>query len=410
MSWQKVKIAQLGKIVTGKTPPTKIVDYFGVTYPFITPSDITDYFVRRLNTTERGLSESGKQYQKNLLIPKDSVCFVAIGSTVGKMCLTSKNSFTNQQLHSIIVNNNEYNYYYIFYRLRYEMPKLKSIADCKGAGKAILNKTEFESVEIEIHRDKLLQTKIASVLSAYDDLIENNTRRIQILEEMAQAIYKEWFVKFRIPNCELRITDEGIPEGWEMGSVGNLYEVKSGYAFKSTDLLSEGVYPIVKIKNIQNNSINISDCDFINEEIAHDAVKFELYKGDLLIAMTGAQVGKVGIMPVVKERVFLNQRVGKFSPKMDFLKNVSFIYLHAISNDFQSGINNTAAGAAQPNISGSGIENIKMIVPTNEILKMFTELMQPLFDEMMLLREKNNNLRLTRDLLLPKLMSGEVEV
>ena len=144
----KTQIGKLGRIITGKTPPTKVIEYFGYKYPFITPSDISDYSIKYLATTERYLSEKGKEYQKSLLIPKDTVCFVAIGSTVGKMCFTKTKAFTNQQIHSIIVDDNSHNPHYVFYKIHFDYPKIKSIADANGAGKPIINKTDFSNIDI----------------------------------------------------------------------------------------------------------------------------------------------------------------------------------------------------------------------------------------------------------------------
>ena len=97
-----MKLKNIAEIITGKTPPTEITEYFGEKYPFITPSDIHSFHERRIPNTERYLSDKGYEFQKKLVIPKNGICFVAIGSTVGKMCLSSEISFTNQQIHSLI--------------------------------------------------------------------------------------------------------------------------------------------------------------------------------------------------------------------------------------------------------------------------------------------------------------------
>ncbi|MDL1965752.1 MAG: restriction endonuclease subunit S, partial [Candidatus Desulfofervidus auxilii] len=127
-----VKIKDIGKVVTGKTPSTKRPEFFGDKYPFITPSDIPSYDVYHIYKTERGLSEEGYLNQKSKLLPPRTVCYVCIGSTVGKICLTKVPSFTNQQLNNIIVDKERFVPEYIYYRLRYETPRIQSIAGGTG--------------------------------------------------------------------------------------------------------------------------------------------------------------------------------------------------------------------------------------------------------------------------------------
>ena len=259
------------------------------------------------------------------------------------------------------------------------------------------------------------QQKLASILNAYNSLIENNTRRIKILEEMAQRIYKEWFVDFKYPgheNDELVDSELGmIPEAWETGCVSHYYDVRSGFAFKSKDMVESGDYGIVKIKNIQSDGLKLDPIQYISEELIQDrAYNFELIENDLLIAMTGAQVGKVGLMPKSKDRFLLNQRVGKFFPKAEFETNNMFMYQLSKSNIFQISVVNIAQGAAQPNISGTQIGSIQFPGPPSELILRFEKLCESIKDEVLVLNFKNQKLNQTRDLLLPKLISGKIDV
>jgi type I restriction enzyme, S subunit len=261
----------------------------------------------------------------------------------------------------------------------------------------------------------LIQKKISSILSSYNKLIENNTRRIQILEEMAQRIYKEWFVDFKYPgheNDKLVDSELGmIPEGWEVGCVSDYYDVRSGFAFKSKDMVKSGDYGIVKIKNIQSDGLKLDSTQYISEELIQErAYNFELIENDLLIAMTGAQVGKVGLMPKSKDKYLLNQRVGKFFPKAEFETNNMFMYQLTKSNNFQTSVVNIAQGAAQPNISGTQIGSIQFPAPSMELIQRYEEICNSIKDQVLLLNYKNQILRQTRDLLLPKLISGKIDV
>ena len=264
------------------------------------------------------------------------------------------------------------------------------------------------------HYSKENQQKIAKILSNYDDLIENNNKRIKILEEMAQKIYKEWFVDFKYPGHEtatFKDTELGkIPSDWHIGRIKELNNVQGGYAFKSTDLKEVGMYGVIKIKNIQSGTVDISFCQHIDIINAKKYEKFKLTAGDLLVALTGAQVGKVGIMPYSQKIFYLNQRVGKFIPNRDFIKNNQYVLMYISSEKFATQVNNIASGAAQPNISTSQVENIPMIVASEPIIALYEDKIDPICKEIQIIKAQNAILQETRNILLPRLMSGEIDV
>ena len=255
------------------------------------------------------------------------------------------------------------------------------------------------------------QRRIADILSAYDDLIENNLKRIKLLEQAAQNIYKEWFVNLRFPSHENTPINEetGLPEGWEYGLVSDLCDVKSGYAFKSKQWKKEG-NPVIKIKNINNNTVSLNDTGFVDDEVAQNAKKYELFSGDVIIAMTGATVGKVGLIPKIDKRIYLNQRVGLFRPLSDENNNIALVFSFFLTDDSQQQVLNFARGAAQPNISGSEIGNIKLNVADSKVLKLFNKMIKPSFDLIQSLYGQNQKLKAARDILLPRLMNRTIKV
>lgn len=235
------------------------------------------------------------------------------------------------------------------------------------------------------------QRRIASILSAFDDLIENNLKRIKLLEEKAFASYK------------LLINSEKLIEG----CVGDLADVKSGYAFKGADWTDEG-FPVIKIRNIGNNDIDLTNCSLIPENIAEAASKFKLNEGDLLIAMTGATVGKIGMMPRTETSFYLNQRVGIFMPKIENAELFLFCFFNETTA--KDAVESLASGAAQPNISGGQLESIKLFYPKMETVSEFGDTIKNHFELIWNLKQQNAKLREARDILLPRLMSGEIEV
>lgn len=255
--------------------------------------------------------------------------------------------------------------------------------------------------------DILKQEKIADILSTYDDLIENNNKRIKLLEQMAENLYKEWFVRFRFPGYEDVEFENGIPKGWEEVRAGEFINLKSGYAFKSDWWTDEGV-PVIKIKDIQDGKIDLTTLDYVSEENAQKAKKFYVGKGDILIALTGATIGKVGI--VTRDNILVNQRVGKFFIEKPSIKNIGYIYNLFKQNWIQELIvMYSGSNAAQPNISPFDIEKFRVIYNKVYVDK-FNVTVYPIYDSIIKLYEKNDVLIKQRDLLLPRLMSGKLEV
>lgn len=396
-----VKIRDLGKVVTGKTPPTKNPKLFGTDYPFITPSDVPTYNAYYISKTERGISEKGYLMQKSKILPPKSICYVCIGSTIGKICLTKEQSFTNQQLNSIIVDQLHYVPEYIYYKLIYETPKIQSIAGGTGSGKAIFNKLAFEEYQLVVHEFHL-QRKIAAILSAYDDLIENNTRRIQILEEMTQRIYQEWFVNFRFPGHEkVKFIDSElgkIPEGWEVSTLENIAElVKNKFVEAKHNNL-----PLLDLARIPRRSLVLNEFGK-NDEIKTSRIVFK--EDEILFGAIRPYFHKVIIAPcdgVTNTSVFVIRNkdgIGKY-----------FLFSLLFSDETVAWATQYASGTKMPVISWEVFKKMKVIIPQIEIVENFELAVGKIFLLIKTLNLQNIVLRTTRDLLLPKLISGELDV
>ena len=297
-------------------------------------------------------------------------------------------------------NNNPKFIYYFIKTLKLENYNV-------GNANPTLNRNHIHSLKIRIPQNSI-QVKIADFLSTYDDLIDTNRRRIKLLEESARLLFREWFVYFHFPGHEKVKIVDGMPDGWKKGSIKDLAKVKSGYAFDSSDWLDEG-NPVIKIRNITGyGTVNLDDCSYIDQNVASKTKEFALTKGDLLIAMTGATVGKVGLLSENSKTVYLNQRVGKFVPIFKGAELV--LYCFFMGDIAQNHITNYAGGAAQANISASQIESIKIAVAPQDVYNQFFRLIKSTFEQILNLRSQNQKLAQARDLLLPRLMSGAIEV
>jgi type I restriction enzyme S subunit len=300
-------------------------------------------------------------------------------------------------------------FYYYWLKSNNGQEALKSIIT--GSAQPKFNKTEFRKLLVPLP-PITKQIKISSILSCIDDKIENNLATNQTLEEIARTLFKEWFINFNYPNAagNLKHSEFGeIPENWSINGIGEICYVQNGYAFKSKDFQEQGEVGIIKIKNISGNVVDIQNTDFVDSSVVSSLdKKFKIESGSLLIAMTGAEVGKIGLVPLTEKNLWLNQRVGMFQEKIAF--GNLFMYLLLSTATYQTAIQNSALGSAQPNISASAIESIRAIIPPAELIEAFGKTIKPMFEKILDNLAENETLKTTRDSLLPKLMSGEIEV
>lgn len=278
---------------------------------------------------------------------------------------------------------------------------------------AELSQTTFPSIsakdiaKIDIPNLSIFQqSKIANILSRYDEAIENNNKRIELLEQMAQNLYKEWFVRFRFPgyeNCEF---ENGIPVGWKVERIGELYHTTSGGtpSRNHEEYYQEGTYPWIKTGELK-------DCPIIDTEeyITEDAIKHSsakvFEKDSLIIAMYGATIGQLGIN---KMSATCNQACCVLRPKENRAFGIYYLFNFFKGNrDFIIGLSN---GAAQQNLSQILINKIKILNPPKEVLEPFEKMQSVFFQNIYFLQRANKNLAKQRDLLLPRLMSGKLEV
>ncbi|MBI4929350.1 MAG: restriction endonuclease subunit S [Bacteroidetes bacterium] len=237
------------------------------------------------------------------------------------------------------------------------------------------------------------QKSIASTLSSLDDKIDLLQRQNKTLEQLAETLFRQWFVE---------------EAGWH-GSLSEYVKVQGGYAFKSKDFKPTGFAGIIKITNISMGIIDIKNSDFVDESIVkYLDNRFKIKSGDFLIAMTGAEIGKIGIVEKTEKEIWVNQRVGKLEAKVPYGNIIGYLALK--SREGQDHIVNACAGSAQENISTTGIEEMKFASYDSEKSNSFGQQAQPFFDKIIFNLNQINTLSKLRDTLLPKLMSGEIRL
>lgn len=402
--WKTYKLGDVAQIIGGGTPSTTKEDFWNGTIGWLTPRDLTGYSFKYISKGERNITEEGLRNSSARLMPKGTVLMTS-RAPIGYIAIAGDELCTNQGFKSFIVDEDKIHNEYLYYLLKSNIDRIKSLGT--GSTFAEVSASILRSFEIEIP-DTTTQKEIAQILTSLDDKIELNLQMNQTLEAMAQALFKEWFVNFNFPNFD-GVLENGLPKGWRMGSLSEIMYVQNGYAFRSNDFIDEGENGILKIKNISNKVVDIVNMQFIPSEIAMNIDKrFKVESGDLLIAMTGAEVGKVGMVPNTEKNLWLNQRVGSFKEKVKYSK--WFCYLILSTNEYQNILLSAASGSAQPNISGSQIERTEIILPTVDLIEEFGSIVNSLFEKILENYSFNQSLTQTRDTLLPKLMSGKIEI
>lgn len=249
------------------------------------------------------------------------------------------------------------------------------------------------------------QHRIADILSAYDDLIENNQKQIKLLEEAAQRLYKEWFVDLRFPGHENTKIVDGLPEGWQYEKLGDLVKTTSGGtpSRRKSEYYVNGNIRWIKTKELNDRFIFETE-----EHITEDAVKNSsakvLPEGALIVAMYGATIGKIGITAA---EMACNQACCAF---ISFDDMISKEYLYCWLMDNREYLVSQGKGAAQSNLSQEMIRNFSLLCPDKKVIKKFTEIVTTMLENKRVLENKILMLSKARDDLLPKLMSEEVEV
>lgn len=404
MSWAEYSLDELGFVARGKSRhrPRDAAHLYGGPYPFVQTGDVKHAGLYLSSFTQ---TYSGAGLAQSKLWPKGTLCITIAANIADTSILDIEACFPDSVI-GFIPAPEKADARFIKYLFDAKL-KLAYRQFTQGAAQDNLSQGKLLSIKFSIPEDVKEQTRIADLAAQYDNLIENNRRRIQLLEESARLLYKEWFVHLRFPGHEhVKITDS-VPEGWNMGCLGDLVEVKSGFAFKSKDWLEEG-NPVIKIKNItESGKIDFNGCQCVDDNVAEKAARFELSSGDMLIAMTGATVGKIGLMPRLGKKYYLNQRVGKYFSKVD-IDPIPFLFCLSKFQFFHKNVLNFAGGAAQPNISGGQIESIETLVPETKFLEWFNEHVNPIFAQREILIEQNDKLAQSRDILLPRFMNRDL--
>ncbi len=393
--WPVRTLDQLGTVERGKSRhrPRNDPVLYGGEYPFFQTGDVkaVEFYLSDHTQTynEVGLAQSR-------LWEAGTLC-ITIAANIAESAVLAIPACFPDSVVGFIPTADVADVRFVKYLL--DHTKLRMQAISRGTTQDNLSLDKLLSLEFSVP-SLGFQQKIAAVLAAYDELIENNLRRIEILEEMAQAVYREWFVNFRFPGHEdVAMVDSAlgpIPEGWEVRCLFDVADVAFGFAFKSARFSEEAVgEKVIRIRDIPKNTSKT-----FTDEVADE--RYRVSDGDVLIGMDG----DFHMCVWSDGPAMLNQRVTRIRP----IGALPILFLFRALWDPIRHFNSTITGTTVAHLGKRHLETIQIAVPSEGVLKVSAVLLDAILQLDRNLRRQNANLRATRDLLLPKLVSGEIDV
>lgn len=393
--WIDCKIADLGTVIGGATPSTKRLEYYeNGSIAWITPKDLSTFRGRYIRRGERNITEIGLKSCSTQLLPKNTVLFSS-RAPIGYIAIAENELCTNQGFKSVIPNENT-DPLFLYYLLKYNKNKIESM----GSGTTFkeVSGNTLKNIVVSVPRDKKVQEQISSILGAIDDKIEANEKINNNLEQQAQAIFKSWFIDFD-PFDGIR------PSDWIIGTIDNL----------GSEIIC-GKTPSTKKKEYYG-----SDMPFITIPDMHGCVYNVVTEKYLSIAGIASQskktlppnsvcvscIGTAGLVTLVSEKSQSNQQINAITPK----EGISPYYVYLLMKTLSKIINKLGqSGSTIVNLNKKQFSKIQVIIPSRSILCNFDILCNPLFE--MILSNQRENIRLVnlRDILLTKLMKGELDV
>lgn len=320
--------------------------------------------------------------------------------TIGSVHFENNDFFPIDTVYYVEEDKTKVDLRFTYYLLKtLQLNKLNTDAAVPG-----LNRNNALRVKCKVPSLKK-QSKVVEILSGYDDLIENNNRRIELLEELARLLYREWFVDFRFPGYEHVEVIDGLPKGWENDKISNTCTKITDGTHDSPKPVDEGYY-LVTGKHITNGFIDFGKCYFISEKDHKEVIaRSKPEKGDILFS----NIGTLGSTVYVDQDFeYSIKNIALFKPKNMYLSY--YLYLFLNSNRTIESFMSQSSGTSQKFLSLNFLRNVDITVPDKSILKEFFSIIDPIMKQRSLLYNYNSALIKARDILLPKLMNGEIEV
>lgn len=400
--WSVCQIDDLGEINRGKSKhrPRNDSILFGGKYPFIQTADVKK---ANLYITEYEATYSDIGLAQSKLWKKGTLC-ITIAANIAESAILGIDACFPDSVVGFIPFEKKSDIRFVKYLLDEFKVYMQQIS--KGTTQDNLSLEKLRRVKFRAPNYDI-QVKIANTIAAYDDLIENNNKRIKILEQIAENLYKEWFVRFRFPGHETIPIENGIPKGWRIDKIENISNVTDGVHNTIQDT-PNSPYLLLSCKNIKDGKIQIGE----NERTIDEKTFFtlrkrtQLSKGDILITSVGT-IGDVHLLNQEPSYIEFQRSVAIIKPNKEL---VNSCYLYETFKSMRKEFENAAHGAAQQCLFIGDINRMKVCLPPFKICQLFEKKVQQIYDLILTLSNQCDNLIKQRDLLLPRLMSGKLAV
>ena len=387
--WEQVKLSDLGEIVGGATPSTSREEYYNGDIPWLTPKDLAGYSGRYISRGVRNITKAGLESCSARMLPPNTVLFSS-RAPIGYVAIAQNELCTNQGFKSVVPNKNV-DPLFLYYLLKYNKDKIEAM----GSGTTFkeVSGATMRNIEVVVPKDVNVQKRIAAILSSLDDKIELNNKINANLEQQAQALFKAWFVDFEPFGGKM-------PEDWSVSSLADIAHYLNGLAMQKYRPLGEdGSIPVLKIKELRQGH-----CDAASDRCsAKIPPEYIIRDGDVIFSWSGSLLvdfwcgGKCG----------LNQHLFKVtSSHYDtwFFYSWTKYYLArfiAIATD---------KATTMGHIRRDALEDTKVLIPSEWNYQMLGNILAPMYRKIVYNRIVNRKLACLRDILLQRLMSGEIDV
>ncbi|WP_353418420.1 restriction endonuclease subunit S [Staphylococcus delphini] len=410
MEFKRYRIEEIGTVVGGGTPSTKNPNYYGGNIPWITPKDLANYENRYIQYGERNITDEGLKHSSAKLVPANTILMTS-RAPIGYLAIAANEVSTNQGFKSIICDKKVVSPKFLYYLLQYEMENIKSL----GTGSTFSEISGKVVKNIEVYLPNIEnQKKIEDILDAVDEKIETNQHIIANLQELSQTLFKRWFVDFEFPNengnpykssgGEMVDSELGkIPKGWECVYLKDIVHHKkdtfnpkksneSEVKHFSLPAFDSGQYPTIdNVTDIKSN-------------------KWIIDENCILFSKMNPTTRRIWVTSYNEN--FLNVASSEFVVlKNDNSYRNAFIYNICISDKFNEYlVSNTTGSTNSRQRVKPDIAVQYRFAYNEEVSYLLSEKIEPYIEKIKIIREQNQNLTQLRDTLLPKLMSGEIEI
>jgi len=412
MNWETKTIGECVKMLSGGTPKKSREDYWGGNIPWVSSGEMTESFLvdTSLHVTPEGAANGTR------LVPENTVLAVVRGMSLAKefrVSITKRAMTFNQDIKAFeCVEGIDPRF--LFYALKARKEYIRDLSTDASHGTKKLDTEPLKAVKLLVPETIEEQRAIADVVACYDDLIENNRRRIALLEEAARLLYREWFVHFRFPGHEHVKFIDGVPEGWSIRLLPELCVGKNGIQtgpfgsqLHQSDYTFEGV-PVVMPKDLKSFRISTDTIARIPEEKAHELGRHVMSVGDIVYGRRG-DIGRRALIGEPEDGFFCGTGCLRIRPDANKIRPL-YLFETLGSASTAGFIANQARGSTMLNLSAGALKNVPILCAPNHLQTDFVDLAGTIRKQIEILASQSDQLARARDLLLPRLKDGRLEV